>query len=60
MPLVPRMLDELVFALPPLGNGKVCDLAAGNGNASVKIVAAYPRQERFPMSKLLLPERIIN
>ena len=44
MPLVPRMLDELVFALPPLKDGKLCDLAAGNGNAVVKIKPAYPRQ----------------
>lgn len=43
MPLVPRMLDELVFALPPLKDGKLCDLAAGNGNAVVKIKPAYPR-----------------
>ena len=43
MPLVPRMLEELVFALPPLANGRVCDLASGNGNAAVKIKAAYPR-----------------
>jgi len=43
MPLVPKMLDELVFALPPLSDGRVCDLAAGNGNAAVKIKVAYPR-----------------
>lgn len=43
MPLVPKMLDELVFALPPLKEGRVCDLASGNGNAAVKIKDAYPR-----------------
>jgi len=37
------MLDELVFALPPLKDGRVCDLASGNGNAAIKIKAAYPR-----------------
>ena len=45
MPLVPKMLDELVYALPPLGDDKVCDLAAGNGNAAVKILSAYPRRD---------------
>ena len=33
-----------MFALPPLATGRVCDLASGNGNAAVKIKAAYPRQ----------------
>ena len=42
------MLDELVFALPPLEDGKVCDLASGNGNAAVKVKAAYPRQLTIP------------
>lgn len=37
------MIDELVSALPPLGEGKVLDLLAGCGTAAVAIKKVYPR-----------------
>ena len=43
LPEVKPMLDEVVFALPPLGGGGVCDVCAGSGRASAAIRAAYPR-----------------
>jgi len=43
MPLVPAMMEELVAALPPLGDAKVLDLLAGGGLATVSILKAYPR-----------------
>ena len=36
MPLVGKMMEELVAALPPLGNSKVSDRVAGN-----RVIAAY-------------------
>ena len=63
MPLVGRMLEELVFALPPLGDSKVhqhlpwhaslqvLDLLGGAGQASVAVLQAYPRcQDQGPSS----------
>merc|ERR1712215_487179 len=43
MPLVPLMIEELVSALPPLGDGKVLDLLAGCGTAAVAVRRCYPR-----------------
>lgn len=43
LPLVRPMLAELVYALPPLGAGRVCDLCGGSGRASVAMRSAYPR-----------------
>jgi len=43
MPLVPKMVEELVSSLPPLGEGKVLDLLSGCGTAAVEIKRAYPR-----------------
>ena len=59
MPLVPKMIRELVFALPPLGEARVLDLLcrksdffilnvfssilAGSGACSVAVKKAYPR-----------------
>ena len=43
MPLVPKMIEELVCSLPPLGEGKVVDLLSGCGTAAVEIKRAYPR-----------------
>jgi len=43
MPLVPAMLEELVAALPPLGDAKVMDLLAGGGAVSIPLLKAYPR-----------------
>ena len=43
LPEVVPMLKEVVYALPPLGAGKVCDVCAGSGRASEAIRAAYPR-----------------
>jgi len=43
MPLVMPMLEELLVALPPLGEtSSVCDLACGTGNAGFTILSAYP------------------
>ena len=42
MPLVPKMIEELVF-LPPLREGNVVDLLSGCGTAAVEIKKAYPR-----------------
>ena len=36
MPLVGKMMEELVAALPPLGNSKVSDRVAGN-----RVIAAH-------------------
>ena len=38
-----QMIEELVSTLPPLGDGKVLDLLAGCGTATVAIKKAYPR-----------------
>jgi hypothetical protein len=43
MPLVPKMIEELVCSLPPLGEGKVLDLLSGCGTAALEIKKAYPR-----------------
>ena len=43
MPLVPKMIEELVCSLPPLGEGKVVDLLSGFGTAAVEIKKVYPR-----------------
>ena len=43
LPEVRPMLEELVYALPPLGAGAVCDVCAGSGRAAAAIRAAYPR-----------------
>ncbi|RLO01336.1 hypothetical protein DYB28_015284 [Aphanomyces astaci] len=46
LPLVPRMLDEMIFALPPVGpSHRVADLCAGSGACSEKVLAAYPDVE---------------
>ena len=37
------MVDELVFALPPLGEGMVLDLLSGCGTATLEIARAYPK-----------------
>ena len=37
------MLNEVVCALPPLGNGRVCDVGCGTGRCAVEIRKAYPR-----------------
>lgn len=43
MPLVMPMLDEMLAALPPLGEDvAVCDLACGTGNAGFSVLSAYP------------------
>ncbi|ETW10204.1 hypothetical protein H310_00567 [Aphanomyces invadans] len=43
LPLVPRMLDEIVWAMPPIGpSHRVADLCAGSGACSEKVLAAYP------------------
>lgn len=43
MPLVMPMLDEMLAALPPLGEDvTVCDLACGTGNAGFAVMSAYP------------------
>jgi trans-aconitate methyltransferase len=43
IPLVMPMLEEMLSALPPLGNGiSVCDLACGTGNAGYAVMSAYP------------------
>ena len=54
------MLEELVFALPPLANGRVCDLASGNGNAAVKIKAAYPRHGVVVVVIMLLSSMLLQ
>lgn len=42
-PLVMPMLDEMLAALPPLGDGvSVLDLACGTGNAGYAVASAYP------------------
>ena len=57
MPLVGEMMEELVAALPPLGDSKVrigcrekihldlkvLDLLGGAGQASMAVLGAYPR-----------------
>ena len=43
LPLVGPMLNEVVCALPPLGNGRVCDVGCGTGRCAVEIRKAYPR-----------------
>ena len=59
MPLVGKMMEELVAALPPLGNSKVSDRVADNrviaahvkvldllggaGQATMAVLEAYPR-----------------
>ena len=43
MPLVPNMIEELVYSLPPLGEGQVLDLLSGCGTAAVETKKAYPR-----------------
>ena len=53
MPLVGKMMEELVAALPPLGSSKVrlsssyhrkvLDLLAGAGQATIAVLGAYPR-----------------
>ena len=43
MPLVLPMLEEMLAALPPLGEDvSVCDLACGTGNAGYAVTSAYP------------------
>ena len=43
MPLVMPMLEEMLAALPPLGDDvAVCDLACGTGNAGFAVMSAYP------------------
>ncbi|KDO31310.1 hypothetical protein SPRG_03926 [Saprolegnia parasitica CBS 223.65] len=43
LPLVPKMLEQMVYALPPLGeNSKVADLCAGSGLCAEKVLDAYP------------------
>jgi trans-aconitate methyltransferase len=43
MPLVMPMLEEMLAALPPLGDDvAVCDLACGTGNAGYAVMSAYP------------------
>jgi len=37
------LLTQLLRALPPLGSSYVCDLLAGSGTFSQKLVQAYPR-----------------
>ena len=53
MPLVGKMMEELVAALPPLGSSKVrlspsyhrkvLDLLGGAGQATTAVLGAYPR-----------------
>jgi len=43
MPLVGKMMEELVAALPPLGDSKVLDLLGGAGQATRVVLEAYPR-----------------
>ena len=41
--VVAQMIDELVFALPPLGaNSRVADLCSGSGRAALSLLRAYP------------------
>ncbi|OQR97766.1 hypothetical protein THRCLA_06865 [Thraustotheca clavata] len=43
LPLVPKMHEQMVLALPPLGeNTKVADICAGSGLCAEKVIAAYP------------------
>eukprot|EP00941_MAST-03F_sp_MAST-3F-sp1_P004449 g4449.t1 len=69
LPLVKPMLEELVFAMPPLRIGaKVADILAGSGRASHALAKAYPNaeywlfdqdQERLSMASLRL-EKILH
>jgi tRNA1(Val) A37 N6-methylase TrmN6 len=43
MPLAVAMIEEMVSALPPLGEGtRICDLACSTGNAGFTVMASYP------------------
>ncbi|KAH9128179.1 hypothetical protein LEN26_008038 [Aphanomyces euteiches] len=46
LPLVPTMLDEMVLAMPPVGeHDRVADVCAGSGACSEKVLKAYPEAE---------------
>ena len=55
MPLVPKMIEELVCSLPPLGEGEVLDLLSGCGTAAVEIKKAYPRYMMMFLSTRFSP-----
>eukprot|EP01052_Picozoa_sp_SAG31_P005443 SAG31_NODE_239_length_19453_cov_5.539888_15_plen_293_part_00 len=41
--LVAQMIDEIIFALPPLKRGsRVADVCAGSGRAALSLLRAYP------------------
>ncbi|OQR80762.1 hypothetical protein ACHHYP_17231 [Achlya hypogyna] len=43
LPLVPKMHEQMVLALPPLGeSSKVADICAGSGLCAQKVLDAYP------------------
>merc|ERR1711874_564000 len=53
MPLVPKMISELIYALPPLGNGKVLDLLSGGGALTIEVKKSYPRCKISALEKSL-------
>merc|ERR1739836_109633 len=42
MPLVPKMVSELIYSLPPLGDARVLDLLSGSGALSIEVKKSYP------------------
>ena len=43
IPETARVLQELIYALPPLQDGKIADVCAGTGRSALAVLAAYPR-----------------
>ena len=43
LPETTLVLQELVYALPPLQNGKIADVGAGSGRSALALLSAYPR-----------------